>query len=60
MSEKGNFIALLSLDVSLIADMLDMVAAHPDCMTAANQLFEVIIKGGTIVGGTVGFFKTLK
>ena len=24
MSEKGNFIALLSLDVSLIADMLDM------------------------------------
>lgn len=59
-SEKGSFIALLSLDVSFIADMLDMVAAHPDRMTAANQLLDLIIKGGTIAGGTFGFFKTLK
>lgn len=59
-SEKGSFIALLSLDVSFIADMLDIVAAHPDRMTAANQLLDLIIKGGTIAGGTLGFFKTLK
>ncbi|WP_300033951.1 hypothetical protein [uncultured Roseobacter sp.] len=59
-SEKGSFVALLSLDVSFVADMLDLVAAHPDRMTAANQLLDLVIKGGTIAGGTYGFFQTLK
>lgn len=59
-TEKGSFVALLSLDVSYIADILDAVSAYPDRMTAANQLLDLVIKGGTIVGGTYGFFKTLK
>lgn len=59
-SEKGSFVALLSLDVSFLTDLLDMVAAHPDRIVAADQLLELLIKGGTIVGGTVGFFKALR
>ena len=59
-TEKGSFVALLSLDVSYIADILDVVAAHSDRVTAANQLPDLVIKGGTAIGGTVGFFKALK
>lgn len=60
-TEQGSFVALLSLDVSFIPDLLDLVATHPDRMTAANELLGLVIKGGTILGGTTyGFFKTLK
>jgi len=59
-SEKGSFVALLSLDVSFVTDLLDMVAAHPGRIVAADQLLELLIKGGTIVGGTIGFFKVLR
>lgn len=59
-TEKGSFVALLALDVSFITDILDAVSVHPDRITAANQLLDLIIKGGTIAGGTVGFFKALK
>ncbi len=59
-SEKGSFVALLSLDVSFLTDLLDMVAAHPHRIVAADQLLELLIKGGTIVGGTIGFFKALR
>ncbi|PIE13762.1 MAG: hypothetical protein CSA70_03305 [Rhodobacterales bacterium] len=63
-TEKGSFVALLALDVSFIVDILDAVAAHPERVTAANDLMDLVIKGGKIVGGaavgTYGFFKTLK
>lgn len=60
-SEKGSFVALLSLDVSFVADLLDVFAANPDRVTAADQLLELLIKGGTVVGGgTVGLFYALR
>lgn len=60
-SEKGSFVALLSLDVSFVTDLLDMVAAKPDRVTAADQLLELLIKGGKVVaGGTVGLFVALR
>lgn len=60
-TEKGSFVALLSLDVSFVADLLDMVAANPDRVTAADQLLDLLIKGGgAIAGGTVGLFGALR
>lgn len=63
-TEKGSFIALLSLDVSFITDILDAVTAHPDRITAADQLLDLVIKGGTIIGtpvlGALGYFGVLK
>lgn len=60
-SEKGSFVALLSLDVSFVTDLLDIFAANPDRVTAADQLLELLIKGGTVVaGGTVGLFYALR
>lgn len=63
-TEKGSFVALLALDVSFIADILDAVSAHPDRVTAANDLMDLVIKGGGIVGTAAGvpwgFFKVLK
>jgi len=59
-TEKGSFVALLSLDISFITDMLDAISTHEPRIVAANQLLALIIKGGTITGGTFGFFKALK
>lgn len=63
-TEKGSFVALLALDVSFITDILDAVSAHPDRVTAANDLMDLVIKGSGIAGGaagaSLGFFKTLK
>lgn len=60
-SEKGSFVALLSLDVSFVTDLLDMVAAHPDRVTAADQLLDLLIKGGgALATGTVGLFGALR
>ncbi len=53
-TEKGSFVALLALDVSFMADILDAVAAHPERVTAADDLMDLVIKGGSIVGGTIG------
>jgi len=59
-TQKGSFDALLNLDVSWVADMLDVVSAHPDRMVAAERLAELLLKGGAIVGGTTyGLFKVL-
>lgn len=60
-SKRGSFVALLSLDISFITDMLDVVSAHPDRITAADDLLGLIIQGGKIVGGTaVGLFVALR
>ncbi|MCC5985481.1 MAG: hypothetical protein JJU42_14075 [Rhodobacteraceae bacterium] len=60
-TEKGSFVALLSLDVSFVTDLLDMVTANPDRVTAADQLLDLLIKGGKAVGmGTVGLFVALR
>ena len=60
-SEKGSFVALLSLDVSFVTDLLDMVAANPDRVTAADQLLDLLIKsGGALATGTVGLFGALR
>ena len=63
-TEKGSFVAILSLDVSWITDMLDVIAANPDRVTAAKDLLDLLWDAGTIVGGTVGgtygFFRVLK
>ena len=60
-SKHGSFDALLTLDVSWVADMLDAVSAHPERMVAADQLADLLLKGGKIVGGTaVGLFVALR
>lgn len=63
-TEKGSFVALLALDISFIADMLDLVSAHPDRITAADQLLDLTFKGAKSVGaiGAVcaSFFGALK
>ena len=60
-TQEGSFEALLSLDVSWITDMLDVVAAHPDRMTAAKDLVDIVFKVGGGVGAfTVGLVQALK
>jgi len=55
-TQEGSFEALLNLDVSMIEsakDILDAIVDHPDRMTAAHQLVDLLLKGGKLVGGTV-------
>lgn len=66
-TSRGSFVALLSIDVSIltaITDLLDVVAANPERVTAANTLLDLLIKAGTTVvggvGGTMGFLSLLK
>jgi len=52
----GSFEALLSIDISMvdaIKDLLDTVSDNPERIVAANNLLDLLIKGGTVVGGTV-------
>jgi hypothetical protein len=50
-TERGSFVAALVTDVSWLTDMLDAVTANPDRVVAANQLMDLLIKGGMIIGG---------
>jgi hypothetical protein len=66
-TSRGSFVALLSIDVSImtaITDLLDVVTANPERVTAANTLLDLLIKTGTTVvggvGGSIGFFGLLK
>ena len=55
-TREGSFEALLSIDISMIdaiKDMLDAVADNPDRIVAADQLLDLLLKGGKIVGGTL-------
>lgn len=60
-TQKGSFDALLTLDISWITDLLDVVSAHPDRMVAADKLTEILLKGVGIVGSTtVGLLAVLR
>lgn len=66
-TSRGSFVALLSIDISVltaITDLLDVVAANPDRITAADKLLDLLIKTGTALGGgtvgTIGLFELLK
>lgn len=63
-TKEGSFEALLSIDVSMvdaIKDMLDAVVDDPERVVAADQLLNLLIKGGTVVGTTVaGLFAAVK
>ena len=60
----GSFEALLSIDVSVVSalkDMLDAVMESPERLVAANNLLDLLIKGGAVAGGTVvGLFSAVK
>lgn len=63
-TRRGSFEALLAIDVSILSvlgDLLDSVSAHPDRVTAADALLDLLIKGGSVLaGGTAGLFAVLK
>jgi hypothetical protein len=66
-SNQGSFEALLSIDVSIvnaIRDMLDVVADNPERIVAADQLLGLLFKGVTVVGvpltGLFGVIKWLR
>lgn len=60
-TQEGSFEALLALDVSWVTDMLDVVAANPDRMTAAKDLVELVFKAGGGAGAaTIGVVQALK
>lgn len=63
-TREGSFEALLSIDISMIdaiKDMLDAVADNPDRIIAADQLLDLLLKGGKIAGGTVlGLFAAVR
>ncbi len=59
-TEQACFEAALTMDVSWVTDMLDVVAAHPQRVVAADQLMELLLKGGAIGGGLFAAIKFLK
>lgn len=60
-TEQGSFVAALTMDVGWLTDMLDAVNAHPQRVVAADQLMELLIKAGTIVGGSaLGLFAAIR
>ncbi len=59
-TDEGSFVAALTMDVSWLADMLDAVAAHPQRVVAAEQLMDLLIKAGTIIGAPIGLFAAIK
>ena len=59
-TDKGSFVAVLTMDVGWLADMLDAVSAHPQRVVAADQLMDLLIKAGTIVGAPLCLFAALK
>lgn len=60
-TDQGSFVAALTMDVGWLTDMLDAVSAHPQRVVAADQLMDLLIKTGTVVGGgAVGLFAAIK
>jgi hypothetical protein len=55
-SREGSFEALLNIDISMIdaiRDMLHAVADERELITAADQLMELLLKGGTILAAPI-------
>lgn len=59
-TDKGSFVAALTMDVGWLTDMLDAVTANPQRVVAADQLMDLLIKAGTILGAPLGLFAALK
>ncbi len=60
-TDKGSFVAALSMDVSWLTDMLDVVSANPQRVVAADQIMDLLIKGGSIAGGgVISLFAAIK
>jgi hypothetical protein len=62
-TNTGSFEALLSVDVSMIGairDMLDLVAESPNRVVAANNLLDLLLKGGAVLAGLFAVVKFLK
>lgn len=59
-TDQGSFVAALTMDVGWLTDMLDAVNAHPQRVVAADQLMDLLIKAGTILGAPLGLFAAIK
>lgn len=60
-TDQGSFVAALTMDVGWLTDMLDAMSAHPQRVVAADQLMDLLIKAGSIVGGgAFGLFAAIK
>lgn len=66
-AQPGSFEALLSVDISFltaIGDMLDAIRDNPERVVAADQLLDLLIKSGAVLGGvgtgTWGVLSVLK
>lgn len=63
-AEKGSFIANLTVDVSFmsaVGDLLDAIHESPDRVAAAKELIALLIGGGTVAGGAaVGLIQVLR
>ena len=62
-NERGSFLVQLVLDVSMVdqvLSLLDSVKDNSERVVAANQLLDLVIKGGTILGGIAGFLGVVK
>lgn len=62
-SAEGSFDAILSIDVSFLkamADLLDQAAGHKGRIATAKELTDLLINCGAITGGAWGLFAVLK
>ncbi|MBV0892431.1 hypothetical protein KTN05_11270 [Paracoccus sp. Z118] len=61
-SAEGSFDAILSIDVSFLkamADLLDQAAGHEERIATAKELTDLLINCGAITGGAWGLFAVL-
>ena len=63
-NERGSFLVQLVLDVSVVDQvlgLLDAIKDNPEMVVAANQLLDLVIKGGTILGAPIaGYLAAVK
>lgn len=60
---EGSFDAILSIDVSFVAamvDLIDQATGHKERIATAKELTDLLINTGTIGAGVGGFFWALK